>query len=451
MIYILLLFPSLFLPTVVGAFTLEPDLTFKDVSDIGVAVESSVEAKDFVFMSEKDLGEVQIQSVKATDYGVETYFRAFDQKGDPVGFGLDGSVEIERVKIINPPTFVPTGTCTDTFIPALKVTVCKSDFEYNPTKALQIVIDETASLIGKKDVPVELGKIGRTTTVVYPSATGNRPYDAWVRTDPGATGETWASARGRTVGDSSSDSDSYLLLTLRGATVSNQWRNIARSIMGFDTSSIPDTDVISSATLSLWDGISANNPTSFGTQTIKVVGAPTPVSEYAVKNADFNVANWDINSYSDTALTMSDWNASSAYEVFTLNATGISNIELATTTWLGLMLSSDFSNTAPTWANNVESYILPYSSDNGGTTNDPKLTITHAEGTPPSESTASSTPVRYSTTTCTGTDPQVCVTEYIPEIYFDDWLLVNAWIIFLLSFPTIGFFFAGMRKGRDTL
>jgi len=282
---------------------------------------------------------------------------------------------------------------------------------------------------------------------VYPSATGNRPFDGQCRTDPGATGETWSAMRGRTTADSCDDNTSYLLLMIRGATVSDQWRNISRSIMGFDTDTIPDTDVISSATLSLWDGISSNNPTSFGTQTVKVVGAGVPTSEFAIKTSDFNIADgWDVSSYSDTAITLSDWNASNSYENFTLNATGISNIELATTTWLGLMISSDFTNTAPTWSNNTETYALPYSSDNGGTTNDPKLTITHTEGTPPSESTSSTTPSRFSTTTCTGTDPQVCVTEYIPEIYFDDWLLVNAWIIFLLSFPTIGFFFAGMRK-----
>lgn len=48
---------------------------------------------------------------------------------------------------------------------------------------------------------------------------------------------------------------------------------------------------------------------------------------------------------------------------------------------------------------------------------------------------------RYSTTTCTSvTTTSLCVTEYIPEFYYLDWLLVNIFIIFLLSFTVIGFF-----------
>lgn len=441
----LLVILSVFLTQVSTATAVELSVTEPVKSNEGVLIESTIQPKDFVFTTKGDTREVQLQKVESTEYGVETFVRAFDVDGDPIGFGYDGSVEIERIRIVNPPLYVPDGTTYPCIVFEKKLEC--PNFVYDPERALKIVIDETIDLIGKPKADVQIGKIGKTTTVVYPSATGNRPFDGQCRTDPGATGETWASMRGRTTADSCDDNSQYLLLQIRGATVTNQWRNLSRSIMGFDTDSIPDTDVISSATLSLWDGISSTNPTSFGTQTIKVVGAGAPTSEFAIKTSDYNVADgWDITSYSDTALTLSDFNASSAYEVFTLNSTGISAIELATTTWLGLMLSSDFTNTAPTWSNNVETYALPYSSDNGGTTNDPKLTITHAEGTPPSESTASTTPSRFSTTTCTGTDPQICVTEYIPEIYFDDWLLVNAWIIFLLSFPTIGFFFAGMRK-----
>ncbi|MEO5351098.1 MAG: hypothetical protein H7836_15865 [Magnetococcus sp. YQC-3] len=435
---------SVFLTQVSTATAVELSVIEPIKSNEGVLIESTIQPKDFVFTTKGDTREVQLQKVESTEYGVETFVRAFDVDGDPIGFGNDGSVEIERIRVVNPPVYVPDGTTYPCVIFEKKYDC--PNYVLDPERALKTVIDETIDLIGKPKAEVILGKIGKTTTVVYPSATGNRPYDAYVRTDPGATGESWASARGRTSADGANDSDATLLVQIRGGTTSNQWRNIGRAIMGFDTSAIPDTDVISSATLSLWDQYSSTNPTAYGTQTVKVVGAPTPVSEYAVKNADYNVANWDVSSYSDTALTFSDWNGSNAYEVFTLNATGISNINLSTTTWLGLMSSSDFSNTAPTWANNTESNLIPLSSDNGGTTNDPKLTITHAEGAPPSESTASTTPSRFSTTTCTGTDPQVCVTEYIPEIYFDDWLLVNAWIIFLLSFPTIGFFFAGMRK-----
>jgi len=48
---------------------------------------------------------------------------------------------------------------------------------------------------------------------------------------------------------------------------------------------------------------------------------------------------------------------------------------------------------------------------------------------------------RYSTTSCSGSaTASTCVMEYVPEVYYLDWLLVNLFIIFLLSFTVIGFF-----------
>lgn len=62
---------------------------------------------------------------------------------------------------------------------------------------------------------------------------------------------------------------------------------------------------------------------------------------------------------------------------------------------------------------------------------------------------------RTATTTCTGntqtsvvasstntvaTTTSTCVETYQPEVYYQDWLLVSLFVIFLLSLPVFGMF-----------
>jgi hypothetical protein len=433
-----LLSPSITLASLTSIASLE-----SEVSEKGLLLETSLDPRDFVYEDIKGTS-IELQDVEAKSYGVDVLVRAVTSKGEPVGFSLDGSVEIEKIRFVNPPVFVPDGSFRICDILGKKYEC--PNFRYAPDEALRLIVSDVIDKNGKVGADIVPGKVGRTTTVVYSNPSGSSPFDAYVRTDPGATGTTWSAQRGALAGDGANTSDGFTIVQIRAATVSNQWRNIGRSIFGFDTSSIPDTDTVTSATLSLYDQYSATNPTSFGTQRLFVVGAPNPPqSSFEAKVGDFNISSWDVASYSDTELTFSDWNGSNGYEVFTLNSTGLSNINLATSTWLGLISSSDFNNVAPTWSNNVESYIIPISSDNSGTTLDPKLTIEHSFVEPPPSETSSSTPTRFSTTTCTGTDPQICVTEYIPEVYYHDFMIVATWMIFLMSFPTIGFFLSGLK------
>ena len=49
--------------------------------------------------------DIEIVSIDAIDGGVQVFARAWDEKGQ-IGFGKDGSVEIERFRIYNPPILV---------------------------------------------------------------------------------------------------------------------------------------------------------------------------------------------------------------------------------------------------------------------------------------------------------------------------------------------------------
>jgi len=87
---------------------------------------------------------------------------------------------------------------------------------------------------------------------------------------------------------------------------------------------------------------------------------------------------------------------------------------------------------------------------NNGTLTRLALSISGTDTPPPPELFRDVTPpppletgllYRTSTTTCNiAPSSSECVTQYVPEIYYLDWLLVNIFIIFLLSFTAIGFF-----------
>ena len=50
--------------------------------------------------------DIEILEVKVIEEGIEVLARAWGIDGDVIGFGKDGSVEIERFKIYNPPILV---------------------------------------------------------------------------------------------------------------------------------------------------------------------------------------------------------------------------------------------------------------------------------------------------------------------------------------------------------
>lgn len=60
------------------------------------------------------------------------------------------------------------------------------------------------------------------------------------------------------------------------------------------------------------------------------------------------------------------------------------------------------------------------------------------------------TPTKYATTTCEnfGTTT-LCITEYQPEITYQDWLQVSLWTIFLLAILALGFFFSTTLRKRS--
>lgn len=146
---------------------------------------------------------------------------------------------------------------------------------------------------------------------------------------------------------------------------------IIRGIFGFDTSAIPDTDTINSATFSIYGTYKSN----LLSQSL-VIDRRVPASPTALATSDFNIAGWDGVEQASNRISTTSF-VTGAYNDFTLNSTGTGNISKTGVSWLGTRGSGDFDNSAPTWSLAFDA-AGGYFADQTGTTQDPKLVVVHS-------------------------------------------------------------------------
>lgn len=206
-----------------------------------------------------------------------------------------------------------------------------------------------------------------TTSTFYPDPDAeSTSVDGYVWRN--SVDESWSSIHDAANGTDASDAGSATNMGIRTSTTNNQWSRISRAFTLFDTSSIPDTDSITSATLDL-NGADDNDNFS---QSIAIVTV-NPASNTSLSTSDFdNVGTTD----QATRMTVATW-ASGSHNVFNLNSTGLSNISKTSVTKFGQRLSADADNSAPTWASNTQGSAAAETADVAGTSVDPKLTVVH--------------------------------------------------------------------------
>jgi hypothetical protein len=322
----------------------------------------------------------KVVSTKLGSVGYEIYVKAWN--GDKqYGFGEDGSVEIERLRNYNFQSFLiedENGTIEETYkgyIHALKkeISVTKKYREDLQESILQD-ISHTIKLVGKLDSKIEKGKVGKTVDTFNPRRVANTRvgtgYWAFNASGSFATWRASASPTSISASNASGDPDfCYIQMESRGGGTFGwkvfPWAN-------FDTSSIPDSNVISSAVASIRPNTSVFAPTdSMGVGTTIGITGFTPADQNAIALADMNA--WTSTRYtSDIAITSM---STSAYSDFTLNASGIAAINKTGNTLFVYRLGWDIDNTSPgTPANGT----FAGSSFAFGTTNPQKLVVTHA-------------------------------------------------------------------------
>ena len=152
----------------------------------------------------------------------------------------------------------------------------------------------------------------------------------------------------------------------------NPWDNMRRGIFGFDTSPVPDTASISSATFSI-DGTARSN---FYSQSV-VVDRKVPTTANDIANGDYDVSGWGGIEQASNRITIASW-STTAYNDFTLNSTGIGNISKTGISWFGLRLSGDFDNSEPSpWQSVANATASGNFAERTDTTQDPKLVMVY--------------------------------------------------------------------------
>lgn len=322
------------------------------------------------------IGDVKTIEVNGQN-GIEVFARAW-KNGQQLGFGSDGSVEIERFRIFNPPILVPdvNGTISrDETNIATKV-VTKKFFREDPVEAIHQSLSHTISLTAKNGDGIVLGKIGNTTDTFYPAAGSNSPVDGLLTRDVTGSREQFATIRDAGSGTAASDTGTALYAGMFGYYLDNPdtYSTWWRSIISFDTSTLGAGASISSATLSLYQGTDRLDQFADGPRSQALVGA-TPASTATLATSDYSQLNTTLMA---TALAVAAV-TSNAYNDFSLNASGIANISTTGVSKFGLKTESDRSNT-PQGMGGIQpyEYVNWASADTTGTTQDPKLVVVHS-------------------------------------------------------------------------
>lgn len=348
------------------------NLNFKDISNL-----KSQEVAKITSVTKTTIGDIDIQidSTRLIDGGVEVFVRAWDKNENKIGFG-DGTVEIERFRIFNPRILVPDplGSIIRT-IPASETSpeVTKT-YREDLTEAVKQTIAKAVKVAGKDGSKIVLGKVGNTTDLFYPEAEpGSTTVDGKIK----ANGIVYLTVHDAASGDD--DNDATTKDTLVGQLLSGGVTYfIYRSHTGFDTSSLPDTDTIDSATLTMTsDG--AYDLTGDNTWTVHIF-AHTLSANTNLAAGDYNKTSYGATSWGSIAATDADIADGSAWSI-TLNSDGKTGISKTGVTNIGFRSTRDFQDnsgagTAPTGAE----YLQTYFADNAGTTNDPLLTVVHSAG-----------------------------------------------------------------------
>src|SRR3990167_2121101 len=116
--------------------------------------------------------DIEITDIKAIAGGVEIFARAWDTSGQ-VGFGKDGSVDIERFYIINPPIMVddPNGDVVREWTDERTGELKQRKLRESPQEAILQSLAHTVSLTDNKPRgKIIAGKTGSTHGAVYPDA-----------------------------------------------------------------------------------------------------------------------------------------------------------------------------------------------------------------------------------------------------------------------------------------
>lgn len=305
---------------------------------------------------------LELQSVKKIDFGVEVLIRAWDSFGQ-LGFGKRGKVDIERIRIINPPLLVDSsdGDIEILGSDSRRGSTENRKLKLDPEQALLEALVRVVSIHGKRGARIKKGFIGNTITTAYSDSGGDG--ECYEGGNP-----NWSTIRDALSGNEEGGSSTASAYSEDSGDV---W--IARFFLPFNTSSVPDDEDITEAYINLrgtdkeLDDDDAEaymaivesteaDPTSLDDDDYPLVG------ETALSNTI------DISDYDD-----------SGFNTFTLNAGGIALISKTGYSKFALREGHDLED-VPIQGNAGINLVTNRTANYSGTSSDPIITITSEEG-----------------------------------------------------------------------
>lgn len=208
---------------------------------------------------------------------------------------------------------------------------------------------------------------GFLTLTAFPTAgTGGPTGDAMVSRQ--VASETFSTIRSG-AGTNTDNSGTALSVIIQASSTSNQFSEIARAVITFDTSSLTSSASISSAVLS---GFGEFNGGGLSGDNDWYIAGSTPATNFNFAASDY--AQCQTTSFGK--ITNASF-STTAYNDVTLNASGVSNISKTGISKFSLQLGADLNNTAPTWSSGAFMELDVSSADHTGTSQDPKLVVTY--------------------------------------------------------------------------
>lgn len=324
---------------------------------------------------------VKIISIEKIDGGVEVLARGWIGSKQ-VGFGDDGTVDMERFKIYNPPILVndPNGDIVKEWIDNItgeKKMICLRE---DPMQALKDTLAHTIKVIAKDGQNIIKGKIGNTTSTFYPEAHTASVAGDWTCYN---TNTSWAATHDATAGNNTLSNETNLDI-ISYKVSAGEWY-IRRGFLNFDTSSLTAGATISSAVLTLYE--TGKNDGDNDAQGYITLVDGTPASATVGVNGDFDQVGTTHLSNDQDITGITD---NATYDL-TLNASGLAAISKTGVSKFALREGHDLENSAITSSYNRSE---PAAADYAGSTNDPKLVVTFTTAPTVNETSLNRTPMR---------------------------------------------------------
>lgn len=182
--------------------------------------------------------------------------------------------------------------------------------------------------------------------------------------------ESWADIRGAAEAVSATTSVNSLSAAIIADELPDLWHSMYRSVLLFDTSSIPDGATITSASLFLLRNGAVHNDLN---QSLYVTSV-NPAANTSLAVTDY--ANFGTTKYND-GISLDSFTSVLVHTEVPLNATGIAAISKTGITKFGLRLGADIDNIEPSWSSEASSSLGVKSADFSGQSSWPYLSVTY--------------------------------------------------------------------------